>query len=110
MDWLYDGVNTTVPRNAGPECAAYMNPTWRKIETTFLLVVAIKLFDWSYRRISIAPINYGKREMGSFKVILLIAMCVIWGMEIGYKFSSRTVIYLLNPCHVTTAIQVWFLT
>lgn len=36
-------------------------------------------------------------------------MSVIWGMEIGYKFSSRTVIYLLNPCHVTTAIQIYLL-
>lgn len=109
MDWAYGGVNTTVPRNAGPECAAYMNPTWRKIESTFILVVAIKLFDWSYKRISIDQIVYKKREMGNFKIVLLIIMCVVWGMEIGYKFSSRTVIYLLNPCHVTTAIQIYLL-
>ncbi|XP_044751240.1 transmembrane protein 164 isoform X2 [Coccinella septempunctata] len=109
MDWVYDGVNTTVPRNAGPECAAYMNPTWRKIETTFLLLFAIKLFDWSRKRISLSPMVYEKREMRNSKILLLVVMCVIWGMEIGYKFSSRTVIYLLNPCHVTTAIQIYLL-
>ncbi|KAL3282669.1 hypothetical protein HHI36_005844 [Cryptolaemus montrouzieri] len=109
MDWAYGGVNTTVPRNAGPECAAYMNPLWRKIETTLILMSAIKLFDWGYRRIKIENINYEKRDIGHFRRFLLVTMCIIWGMEIGYKFSSRTVIYLLNPCHVTTAIQIYLL-
>lgn len=45
-----------------------------------------------------------KERMG--KRILLVMMTLFWGMEIGFKFSSRTVIYLLNPCHIQTAIQV----
>ena len=31
---------------------------------------------------------------------------LILGLAIGYKFSTRTLIYLLQPCHMVTAIQV----
>lgn len=41
--------------------------------------------------------------------MLVILLALLWGMEIGFKFASRTVIYLLNPCHVTTLIQVWII-
>ncbi|XP_066600475.1 transmembrane protein 164 isoform X2 [Prorops nasuta] len=45
---------------------------------------------------------YGKR-------ILLLIMSMVFGMEIGFKFTSRTMIYLLNPCHITTAMQLYLL-
>lgn len=32
---------------------------------------------------------------------------MVFGMEIGFKFATKQLIYLLNPCHVTTAIQVY---
>lgn len=105
MEWAYQGVNTTVPRNAGPECAAFLNPSWRKIDTVLVLIFAVSLFKWSYSKISTPSATYVRRDRGGRRT-LLVLMSLIWGMEIGYKFSSRTVIYLLNPCHVTTAIQV----
>ena len=49
--------------------------------------------------------NYVKSDRGG-KRLLVILLALLWGMEIGFKFASRTVIYLLNPCHVTTLIQV----
>lgn len=105
MDWLYDGVNKTVARNAGPECASFLSIRWRLLESVIVLLAASALFIWSYRQITLPSGNYIKKDRPG-KIILLILMSIIWGMEIGYKFSSRTVIYLLNPCHVTTAIQV----
>lgn len=50
-------------------------------------------------------INYLKSDRGG-KRFLVILLALLWGMEIGFKFASRSVIYLLNPCHVTTLIQV----
>ncbi|KAG7208321.1 hypothetical protein KM043_014557 [Ampulex compressa] len=41
--------------------------------------------------------------------VLLIIMSLVFGMEIGFKFSSRTVIYILNPCHITTVLQLYLL-
>lgn len=107
MDWLYSGVNKTVARNAGPECANFLSPTWRLVESVIVLSAAYILFVWSYQKVSLPATCYVKKDKAG-KRLLLVLMCIIWGMEIGYKFSSRTVIYLLNPCHVTTAIQVMF--
>ncbi|XP_044267359.1 transmembrane protein 164 [Tribolium madens] len=108
MEWAYSGVNKTVPRNAGPECAQFMNPIWRLIETVFVLAFAVTLFKWSYSRITLPTMVYVRRDRRGRRA-LLVMMSLIWGMEIGYKFSSRTVIYLLNPCHITTAIQIYLL-
>ncbi|KAB0797905.1 hypothetical protein PPYR_08898 [Photinus pyralis] len=108
MDWALNGVNTTVPRNAGPECANYLSPLWQKIETVIVLSAAIGLFKWGYDRISLPRAAYVRRDRSGRRA-LLVLMSIIWGMEIGYKFSSKTVIYLLNPCHVTTAIQIYLL-
>lgn len=105
MDWAYSGVNKTVPRNAGPECAEFLNPIWRRVETVIVLVMAVSCFRWGYSRITLPTAAYVRRDRSGRRA-LLVLMSLIWGMEIGYKFSSSTVIYLLNPCHVTTAIQV----
>ncbi|XP_037089972.1 transmembrane protein 164-like [Pollicipes pollicipes] len=33
-------------------------------------------------------------------------MSLMFGIEIGFKLATRQLIYLLNPCHVTTATQI----
>uniref|UniRef100_A0A915J8X6 Transmembrane protein 164 n=1 Tax=Romanomermis culicivorax TaxID=13658 RepID=A0A915J8X6_ROMCU len=33
-------------------------------------------------------------------------LCLIFGAQLGYKLVSKTCIYFLNPCHVTTVIQI----
>ena len=38
--------------------------------------------------------------------ILLVIMSLMFGAEIGFKLATRQLIYILNPCHVTTAFQV----
>lgn len=59
----------------------------------------------TYPKLSIPDKSYVKNDRGG-KRLLVILLALLWGMEIGFKFASRTVIYLLNPCHVTTLIQV----
>ncbi|CAA9994792.1 unnamed protein product, partial [Nesidiocoris tenuis] len=108
LEWAYQGVNISVPRNGGTECAEFLTMKVRTLETLIVLMVFGPLFLWSVKRLSPLPHSALWKEDHPepvFKRVLLVAMCLIWGVEIGFKFSSRTVIFLLNPCHITTAMQ-----
>lgn len=207
--WAFDGVNTTIPRNAGPECSQYLTYRRQIIESITVTCICIFVLKWVWRRLhpcldpyelhagvggglakagrggyfgSTAPpplnvqsesdksallfnnnnnsedtnnnnlncdgevhfsVNSGycvntaahtdspyqkqlrrpnaelegaispcteiraasdKILMG--KQVLLVLMTFVLGLELGFKFASRTVIYLLNPCHITTLMQV----
>lgn len=110
-DWAVGGVNKSIPHYAGPICAGYLNITWRFIETILVLIFAIWLFQLSKKKVCVPPIvipsaSIIRNHQERGRMVLLVLLCLVWGMEIGYKFSSRTAIYLLMPCHITTALQV----
>uniref|UniRef100_A0A1B6LH00 Transmembrane protein 164 n=1 Tax=Graphocephala atropunctata TaxID=36148 RepID=A0A1B6LH00_9HEMI len=109
LDWAYTGVNITVGGNGGPECTAYLSMTKRILETIFVICLTAPLLKWGLRNLS--PIMVvQERPVDPFgKRLLLVLMTLIFGIEIGFKFSSKTVIFLLNPCHVTTALQIYLL-
>ncbi|XP_011693356.1 PREDICTED: transmembrane protein 164 [Wasmannia auropunctata] len=109
FEWAYDGVNSSIPRNVGPECANYLTLKRRIIETLFISVFIISFIVWGLKRVTLPrKLAYvGQDRVG--RRVLLIVMSLVLGMEIGFKFTSRTVIYLLNPCHITTALQLYLL-
>lgn len=106
FEWAYDGINGSIPRNVGPECANYLTLKRRIIETLFISVYIISCIIWGLKHVTLPKkLAYvGQDRVG--RRVLLIIMSLVLGMEIGFKFTSRTVIYLLNPCHITTALQV----
>ncbi|XP_015113788.1 transmembrane protein 164 [Diachasma alloeum] len=110
LEWAYEGVNASIPRNVGPECAYYLPFKYKIIETLSVSVLIMYLVMKGYRNISLPSKNMKYiNEDRSGRTILLVVMTLILGIEIGFKFSSRTVVYLLNPCHITTAVQLYLL-
>ena len=78
----------------------------RIIETLFISIFIISFLVWGYRRIKLpSKVSYVNQDCVGRRILLII-MSLVLGMEIGFKFTSRTVIYILNPCHITSAAQV----
>lgn len=115
LEWAYVGVNITVAGNGGPECANYLTWKTRIFETVVILFCMCLLIKWGLKTLSPLDVCCTETCDPTGKRILLVLMTLIWGIEIGFKFSSKTLIFLLNPCHITTALQVsrciylWFL-
>lgn len=105
--WIYEGVNASVPRNAGPECASYLTMKRHCIECLLVVFICAFLLKTAIARTKPLPeIFVFHTIMPKGKNLLLISMTFTLGLELGFKLSSRSVIYILNPCHITSLIQV----
>lgn len=109
LDWSYGGVDPSIPGNGGPNCASFLSMHRRLLETLLGCAVPLCYVFWGYSCIT-CPTSYKfiRKDRGG-KRALLVLVSMIFGMEIGFKFASKQIIYLLNPCHVTTAIQIYLL-
>ncbi|KAL1457841.1 hypothetical protein WDU94_008031 [Cyamophila willieti] len=111
-DWLWGGVDKSLLGNGGAECAAFL-PVEKKIfEGILVTFLMFLLMRWSYTKLAPLPAPSSSAyhiKHEPLKQILLVTMCIVFGMEIGFKFASRSVIFLLNPCHVVTTIQIYLL-
>lgn len=112
-DVLYGGVDFSLPGNGGKECVEYLSSNQRIVETLVYELFTIFVFWKMLGTVSIPDELPAYREgTGVGKRLLLVLHCLIFGIEIGFKFATKQIIFLLNPCHVLTAIQVtlrWFL-
>ncbi|CAL1569194.1 unnamed protein product [Knipowitschia caucasica] len=116
LDWIYGGVDPKFEGNGGPECAAFLSSQQRIIETFLVVVISIVEIGVALKKIRMSNdlkvvgkecIKVKEDSMG--KNLLLVALCMTFGIEVGFKFATKTVIYLLNPCHVVTMIQIFLL-
>jgi hypothetical protein len=106
FEWLYSGVNFNLDGNGGETCSNYLSTKQKIIESLFLILISLIeiIYPWKRHVVNYKP-NLELRERFGRK-LLLASLCLIWGIEIGYKLSSRQLIFILNPCHVATMIQV----
>lgn len=110
--WAFDGVNASIPRNTGPECSEYLSIKRHWIEGVIVCFMCCCALKWAVKNAKPLLVNYSTvHSMTAGKQLLQIIMTFTLGMELGFKLSQRSVIYILNPCHITSIIQVsgtWF--
>lgn len=108
--WAYDGVNASIPRNTGPECVNYLTTTRHIIESAIIVPLAICTFKYGLSKLPPLHINYdGTNRIVFGKQLLLIMMTGLLGLEMGFKLCTRSFIYIMNPCHITSMLQVYLL-
>ena len=111
MDWSWAtaGVTNETPRTMGPECENYMTNRRRWIEAVLFCIVFICVIKWASKRLEPIHIPDAKeleKPHSTTRLILLLFMTYIFGIEMGFKLANRSVIFVLNPCHIQTVVQV----
>ncbi|XP_051534301.1 transmembrane protein 164-like isoform X2 [Myxocyprinus asiaticus] len=116
LDWIYGGVDPKFEGNGGPECAGFISPQQRIVETLIVTAISVLELVVALKKVSVPKEvqDVGKdgrrtKEDSWGKNLLLVLLCMTFGVEVGFKFATKTVIYLLNPCHVVTMVQIFLL-
>lgn len=110
FEWAYVGVDHSLPGNGGQECVDFI-PLWQRIaESALACAFAAVCLKIAYKRVTLpekVPQVEHKDLCG--KRILLVTMCLTFGIELGFKLATRQFIWIFNPCHVTSMIQIYIL-
>lgn len=105
IEWVLGGVNTS-STSGGPVCRNFMADTWRLKESYLAVALALALVIWGFANLTFPKSNKYVYKYQSGKIFLLVFFSIAFGIELGFKFATKTVIYLFNPCHVMTVMQV----
>ncbi|KAL9913307.1 transmembrane protein 164 isoform 1-T4 [Glossina fuscipes fuscipes] len=114
MDWSWaiEGVNNDVPRTMGPECENYMSNERRWTEVVIVSLGCLWILRWASKRadpISLPCASKLNQSHSTGRLLLMLLMTFVFGIEMGFKFANKSVIFVLNPCHIQTLVQIYIL-
>lgn len=110
--WAYDGVNASIPRNTGIECVEYLSVKRHLVESAIFIPLSLFLLNLGWSHLPKLNVNYNTEKCNQIflgKQLLLITMTALLGLEMGFKLCTRTAIFIMNPCHITSMIQIYLL-
>ncbi|OON18084.1 hypothetical protein X801_06067, partial [Opisthorchis viverrini] len=107
FEWSFAGINTSLPGAGGDDCVNYLPASQRLLETLTITGVFAYLSIWALPRLTfpafILPGNSNPMRQG-----LLVIHCIVFGIELGFKCATGSLLWALNPCHILTVLQVSF--
>lgn len=123
LEWTYAGINFSAKAtepwadDGGIACAAHSSIRQRIFETILSsTIAACEIYYATHHaknqlghQSTSFPREYARERQGRPSVLrrlILVCYALLWGIEIGFKLASRQLIYILNPCHIVTLIQV----
>lgn len=110
LSWTYSGVDPKLPGNGGPECLAFIPASQKLIETVFYVTVGVFALCYAWPRLDVNECKSlslpGSAVDDVGRRVMLLIMCIVFGVEIGFKLATRQLIWILNPCHLVTMMQV----
>jgi len=107
FDWAYKGVNFNLAGNGGQECRDFISVSQRITESILATIFAGYMIYNAVSQLTLPQkICPTDRVDRCGKRILLVVMCLTFGIELGFKLATKQMIYILNPCHLATMIQV----
>ncbi len=106
---FYDGVLWDIPGEGGAACWSYLPVKQRALETVIYTVASILVLMWSMPKLKLPMDRQYKINRSTLFTGITVVHCLVFGAELGHKISSRSLIFIFNPCHMLTAIQVSFL-
>ena len=111
-NFLYGGIDFSVEGEGGPDCVSFLSPGQRLTESLVFGLSSLLLIVWSWSRVSLDTDNNNQQTAGDSPVTrqcLLLTLSLVFGLELGYKLSTGQLLWVLNPCHALTVIQLFLL-
>lgn len=106
LEWTYSGVDHTLAGNGGIECRDFIPYHQKVIESVLYTGLGLAEMYFTYPYCKLPKTLPPTRTDRAGRRILLLIMCLTFGVEMGFKFATKQVIWILNPCHLVTMIQV----
>lgn len=107
FDWLHSGIPFHIPGNGGPQCIGFLPVTQRVVETLLHTSLSLILLYSAIKHLQ--PVTIKIVPPSLWRSALLASFSLVFGVEVGFKLASNQVVWLLNPCHVLTMIQLLLL-
>lgn len=106
-DVAYGGVDHNLPGNGGRQCVDFLSLEQRVYETIIMELLAFVILFKALPKVSLPEkVPPSRNGTGTGRTLLLLVLAFTFGLEVGFKLATKSIIYLLNPCHILTTMQV----
>ena len=102
---LYGGIRLDIPGHGGAECAAYLSTGTKIAETCLSTVMMLVCLVYTLKHVTL-PSKPPPENEHLWTKPLLGLLSIILGLESSYKITSGDLLYILNPCHMLTVVEV----